>query len=95
MLDNEDIQKLIDVFATKEDIKDLAKKDDITELKDEILTGQDKILKELKTLTQEKTVNDAQDERQKKVLEIHNNALKKNQILSDQEATEINKLRVF
>ncbi len=51
MLDNEDIQKLIDVFATKEDIKDFAKKDDIAEFKNEILTGQDEILKELKTLT--------------------------------------------
>ena len=34
-------------------------------------------------------------ERQKKVLEIHNNALKTNKILSDEQASEIDKLRVF
>jgi len=97
MLDKNDIQKLIEaqkeVFVTKEDLQEV--KDDILEFKNEILTGQDQILKELKDLSQEKTVNDAQDKRQKKVLEIHNNALKSNKILSDEQAVEIDKLRVF
>ena len=97
MFDNEDIKKLIKaqelVFATKKDLQDI--KDDIFEFKSEILTGQDEILKELKTLTQEKTTKDAQDKRQKDVLKIHNNALKKSKILSDAEALEVDKLRVF
>lgn len=97
MLDNNDIQKLIKaqepVFATKKDMQDI--KDDIFEFKSEILTGQDQILKELKTLTQEKTFGDEQDKKQKKVLEIHNNALKKNKILSEEEMVEVAKLQVF
>ena len=36
MLNNEDIQKLIDVFATKEDLEDL--KQDITGLRDSVQT---------------------------------------------------------
>jgi hypothetical protein len=95
MLDNNDIVKLSEVFATKEDLKNFATKDDVLEFKNEILTGQDEILKELKALSQEKTVKDAQDERQKKVLEIHNHALVKSKILSEGEVSEINKLRVF
>jgi len=86
MINDEDIQKISEVFATK---------DDVLEFKDEILTGQDEILEKLNILLDEKTVGDAQDKRQKKVLEIHNNALKKNKILSETEISEIDKLRVF
>ncbi|OGZ79128.1 MAG: hypothetical protein A2528_00625 [Candidatus Staskawiczbacteria bacterium RIFOXYD2_FULL_37_9] len=97
MLDAEDIKKLIEaqepVFATKKDLQDI--KDDIFEFKSEILTGQDQILKELKTLTEEKTVKDAQEKREKKVLEIHDSALKNNKILSKEQSLEIDNLRVF
>lgn len=95
MLDNNDIVKLSEVFTTKEDIKNFATRDDVLEFKSEILTGQDQILKELKALTGEKTIKDAQEIRQKKVLEIHNNALKDSKILSAEQATEIENLRVF
>lgn len=77
MLDDNDIQKLSEVFVTKEDIRDFATKNDITNFKDEILKGQDEILQKLNPLTDEKTIKDGQDKRQKKALEIHNNAFKK------------------
>ena len=86
MLDDNDVEKLGEIFATKEEI---------IEFKDEILTGQDEILEKLNILLDEKTVGDEQDKRQKKVLEIHNDALKKSNILSDGQVSEIGKLRVF
>ncbi|MCX6723548.1 MAG: hypothetical protein NT155_00025 [Candidatus Staskawiczbacteria bacterium] len=86
MLDDNDIEKLKETFATK---------DDVIEFKDEILTGQDEILQKLNILLDEKTVGDNQDKRQKKVLEIHNVALKSSKILSEEQAIEIDKLRVF
>ena len=95
MIDDKDVEKLSGVFATKEDIKNFAKKDDIIEFKNEILNGQDEILGKLESLLQEKTVGDEQDKRQKKVLEIHNNALKNSKILSKEETMEIDKLRAF
>jgi len=97
MLDNKDIEKLSEVFATKVDLQESEQKleDKITEFKDEILNGQDEILKELRAFSQEKTVGDEQDKRQKRVLEIHNDALKGGKILSEQQVTEIDGLRVF
>jgi len=95
MLDNDDIIKLSEVFVTKEDLKDFATKSDVLAFKNEILTVQDKILEELKTLTQEKTFEDEQDKKQKRILEIHNNALKNHKILSENESAEIEELRVF
>ena len=86
MLDNKDIEKLSEVFATKEEI---------VEFKDEILTGQDEILTKIDTLLIEKPIKDAQDKRKTDVLKIHNVALKKNKILSEKQVSEIDKLRVF
>jgi hypothetical protein len=40
-------------------------KDDIFEFKSEVLTGQDKILEKLETLSQEKTIGEEQDKRKK------------------------------
>lgn len=95
MLNNKDIEKLSEVFATKEDIKDFVKKEDITEFKNEILGGQDEIIGKLNVLLDEKTFGDEQGKRQKKVLEIHNGALKRNKILSEGETSEIDNLEVF
>ncbi len=95
MLDDKDIEKLTEAFVTKEDIKNFATKEDITDFKNEILTGQDEILEKLSALSQEKTIGEEQGKRQKKVLEIHNCALKKNKILSDEQISEIHKLQVF
>jgi len=97
MLNDKDIEKLSAVFVTKDDLESSEQKleDKITEFKSEILTGQDEILMELKALRQEKTVGDVQDKRKTKVLEIHNNALKTNKILSEKQTSEINSLRVF
>lgn len=95
MLNNKDIEKLSEVFATKEDMKDFAKKEDVTGFKGEILKGQDEIIDKLNILLDEKTVGDEQDKRRKKVLEIHNGTLKRSKILSEGEASEVDNLQVF
>jgi hypothetical protein len=97
MLDNKDIEKLIEVLATKDDLEKSEQKleDKIVEFKSEILTGHDEILKELKALRQEKTVADAQDKRKTEILKIHNNVLKSKKILSDSEVGQIEKLHAF
>lgn len=90
-----DLENLIDIVVTKEDAKNFATKNDLTKFKDEILTGHDAILTKLDILLTEKPIGDEQDKRQKKVLEIHSNALRKSKILSDEQVSEIDKLRVF
>ena len=99
MIDDKDVEKLSEVFATKKDLENLvdivATKAELTEFKNEVLAGQDKMLGMLTTLTQEKTIGDEQDKRQKKVLEIHNTAMKSKGVLSPDQALEIDKLRVF
>lgn len=94
MLDNKDIEKLDELFVTKDDFKieieKLATKNDVNE----ILTGQDKILGKLETLLQEKTAGGEQDKRKKRFFQIHNVALKRNKILSSEEAAEIDALNV-
>jgi hypothetical protein len=97
MLDNNDIVKLSEVFATKEELQEMKEvlKSDILEFKNEILTGQDEIMGKLDKLLGEKTVGDEQDKRKTKVLEIHNDALKTKKILSDSEVSQIEKLHAF
>ncbi|MCX6718718.1 MAG: hypothetical protein NTY81_03940 [Candidatus Staskawiczbacteria bacterium] len=70
-------------------------KKDFNKFKNTSLSKLDKILDELKSLKDEKVVKDAQDKRQKKVLEIHNDALRRNKILTDEEVVQISKSSVF
>jgi len=70
-------------------------KKDFDEFEDDSMKFQDKALDDLETLKQEKIFGGAQDKRKTKVLEIHNDALKTSKILSEQQATEIDGLRVF
>lgn len=91
----EQLNALIENVATKDDLKNYATKDDVTEFKDEILTGQDKILEKLDILLGEKPMRDVQDKRKQKVLEIHNGALKRNKILSDVEVLQIDQMGAF
>ena len=91
----EQLNALIENVATKDDLKNYATKDDVTEFKDEILTGQDKILEKLDILLGEKPMKDAQDKRKQKVLEIHNTALKRNKILSSEETLQIDQMGAF
>lgn len=53
--------------------------------KSTFLKSQDKVLEKIETISRE----------QKKVLKIHNEALKEKKILSPQQAEEVDKLRVF
>lgn len=99
MLDNNDIVRLSEVFVTKEEFKEeiskLATKEEFTEFKDEILTGQDEILEKLDILLTEKPIKDEQDKRKTDVLKIHNEALRRSKILTEEEATKIAQSSVF
>ncbi|TSC94663.1 MAG: hypothetical protein CEN87_384 [Parcubacteria group bacterium Licking1014_1] len=105
MIDDNDIKKLeeilltkeqfLEVGATKDDLKEFVTKNDFDEFKDKSLSKLDEILKGIVPLKEEKIIKDEQDMKQKKVLEIHNNALKTSKILSEGQASEIDKLRVF
>jgi hypothetical protein len=95
MLDNNDIIKLSEVFATKDDIKELVTKKEFDDFKDKSLSKLDKILEGITPLEQEKVMKDLQDKNHKKVLEIHNNALKDGKILSVEQSSQIDNLRVF
>ena len=70
-------------------------KKDLEDFKDDMIKFKDEALQKLTKLTQEKTVGDEQDKRQKKVLEIHNHALVRNKILSEEESKKVDNLRVF
>jgi|GEM_PF-2866259 len=95
---NEDQKELVEFLDKKfekiDNRFDKAEKD-VKEFKNDMLSFKDQALKDLGDLKQEKTFSDAQDKRKTKVLEIHNDALKSNKILSQQEASEIDNLRVF
>jgi len=99
MLDNNDIVKLSEVFATKEELKELEEKFvtkvDFDDFKNTSLSKLDEILDGVNSLKQEKTIKDAQDSRQKEVLKIHNEALKKGKILTDEESVKIAQSGVF
>jgi len=70
-------------------------KREFKEFENDMSGFEDKALKDLEDLKQEKTMRDAQDKRKTRVLEVHNNALKNNKILSEKQASEIDGLRVF
>jgi uncharacterized protein YehS (DUF1456 family) len=95
MLDNNDILKLSEVFATKEDLKDFVKKIDFDEFKNTSLSKLDEILDGVNLLKQEKIIKDAQDKRKTEVLKTHNEALKRGKILTNEEALKISQSGVF
>ena len=93
--DNKELIEFLDKKFTKieDDISEF--KTEMTEFKNDMMSFKDEALKNFGDLKQEKIVGDAQDKRKTKVLEIHNNALKSNRILSEQQSSEIDGLRVF
>jgi hypothetical protein len=82
------LEERFNTFATKDDLKNYATQNSVNEL----LVGQAEILKEIRDLKGEKTIGDAQDKRRTDVLKIHNKALKKNKILSKEEALQIDQM---
>ena len=70
-------------------------KNEFNEFKDNVVKFQDKTSKDLEALKQEKTMGEEQDRRKKRIFEIHNNALKRGEILSTEEIVEIEKLNVI
>ncbi|MCX6720243.1 MAG: hypothetical protein NTW11_00280 [Candidatus Staskawiczbacteria bacterium] len=93
--DNKELVEFLDKKFNKIEGDILEFKTEMTVFKNEMLSFEDRALKDLEDLKQEKIINDAQDKRQKKVLEIHNDALKSGKILSGQQVAEIDGLRVF
>lgn len=83
------------VVALDAKLENKVDKSEFYDFKNQTLTIEEAILKNTQALLLEKKVSDAQNKRQKKVLEIHNKALKENKILSEKQAAEIEKLRVF
>jgi chloramphenicol O-acetyltransferase len=95
MEDYKELVEFLDKKFTKieNDISEF--KIEMTEFKNDTIKFQDRALRDLEDLKQEKTVSDKQDKRKTKVLEIHNTALKSNKILSESQTSEIDNLRVF
>lgn len=94
----EDYKELVEYLDEKfnkveSEIKNF--KGEFLEFKENTLNFQDKALKDLEDLKQEKTMADAQDKRKTKVLKIHNDALKNSKALSKQQISEIDALQAF
>jgi len=81
---------LEETFAGKKEFNEF--KNEMTGFKNESLTNQDAILKKLDILLDEKEVKEFQEKKQKKILAIHNESLKRHQILSPEESAQIAKL---
>jgi len=73
-------------FVGKKEFKKF--KNDMTSFKDQALKG-------LGDFKQEKTIGDEQDKRRTEILKIHNEALKRNKILTQAEAERIARSSAF
>ena len=80
-----DIEKLSEIFATKEDLKAFATKEDLkafatkgelANLKNEILAGQDKIMKKIEDISLEQKMAYSQYRRQEDKIEDHEKRIK-------------------
>ena len=66
---NKDVEKLKEVFATKEDLKAFATKEDLDNKFKEVLSGQDRIIKELEDARQDRTLAIGKDRDQDRRLD--------------------------
>lgn len=89
------IPAMEEVFATKKDLEKLVTKKEFNEFKNSILTGQDKILKDLEMLRLEKKVDTWQHRRRQKFYKIIINAMYKHKVLSSIQLERIKKLGIF
>lgn len=80
------IPELEERFATKKEFNDF---------KNESLTNQDKILKKLDILLEDKEIREYQDKKLKQALAIMIKSLKEHQILSSQDLEQIARLEIF
>ena len=88
-------KKDLENFATKKDLEELVGKKEFNEFKNSILTGQDRILKDLETLLLEKKVDTWQHRRRQKFYKIIINAMYKHKVLSSIQLEKIKKLGIF
>ena len=75
VLTNKDIEKLSGVFVTKGEFKNelsgLATKEELKSFKNDILNGQDRIMKKLEDMSIEQKMAYSQDKRQDEKIENH------------------------
>lgn len=75
-IDKEDLEKFatkedLEKFATKEDLENFATKEDLRQIRDDVLTGNDKVIKELGVLRVEQMAHKAAHDRVDEKLEDH------------------------
>lgn len=80
------IPAMKEVFYTRQEF---------SEFKNKVLSGQDKILKDLEILMTEKEMGYYQKQKERKLWQIMIEAMRKNNILSAEQIEEINGLEVF
>ena len=64
------IPAMEEVFATKKDLEQFVTKEEFTEFKDQSLTNQDRIIKDLETLIIENKMSNFQKRRERQLLAI-------------------------
>jgi hypothetical protein len=67
---NKDIEKMKEVFATKQDLEKFATKHDLSEVKAEVMSGFDKVMGELEKAREDRFFAKAKDDSQDKRLEV-------------------------
>lgn len=80
-------------FATKSELKEL--KTEFKGFKNKTITSQDKILRKLDILLDEKTVREYQENKEKKFWAILVKAMQEHRILSSGDLQEISHLEIF
>lgn len=58
---NKDIEKMKEVFATKEDLEKFATKEELSKFKDEVVDGLDKVMDELGKIREDQVFAKAKD----------------------------------
>lgn len=66
---NKDVDKLKEVFATKEDLNRFATKEDLDRKFDKVLSGQDRIMKELEKARGDRVLAKGKDDEQDRRLD--------------------------
>ena len=63
MLTNDDIRKLVDSFATRYDLENLATKEDLEKFRNDVMDKMDSVYKEVLTMREEQSMHLALHER--------------------------------
>lgn len=84
------------IFLTKDDAVGLfATKKELFEFKDQVLSNQDAMIKDLEVLKTEKTVGNYQTKKRLRLLKMIVNALRKHRILTSKQLATIKQMGIF